>query len=111
MKGLSGRYDKIFSKHIGVNNYEVKLQNYKATFNQNTNEVYIVKPILDEDFNITILIGEKGRFDSYTLCTFVENSENQNDLGDYVETIISGKSNVITHYINFSSFYCIFTSF
>ena len=105
LKFIGNKNDKIFTKHIGVNNYEVKLQNYKATFNQNMNEVYIVKPILDEDFNITILIGEKGRFDSYTLCTFIENSENQNVLGDYIETIISGKTNIITHYINFSSFY------
>ena len=97
--------DTIFIKHIGLTNYEIHLQDYKAVFEEDQNVVNIDKPILNEAFRVTVLVGQKNHFDNFTLCTFAEKSESQyKNLADYVNTFTSVSSNVITHYISFNSF-------
>ena len=98
--------DTIFVKHIGLTNYEIHLQDYKAVFEEDQNIVIIDKPILNEAFRVTVLVGQKGTLNNYTLCTFAEKSESQyKTLADYVNTFTSVTSNVITHYIDFRSFF------
>ena len=104
IKFIGNENDEIFAKHIGLNNYQIHLQEYKATFNENQNVVNIVKPILNEAFRVTVLVDEKGKFDDYSLCSFAEKSESQyKSLAAYVNTFTSITSNIITHYIDFSS--------
>ena len=97
--------DVIFIKHTGFNTYDFKLQEYKATFDEKQNEVIIDKPILDEAFNITILIGKKKTFNDFTLCTLTGKSESQyKDLADYAKTIQDNTNKAISYSIDFSSF-------
>ena len=52
--------DKVFVKHIGLNNVNIKLEEYSATWIESKNTVKIVKPIKNgEAFDITVLIAEK----------------------------------------------------
>ena len=96
--------DTIFVKHIGLTNYKITLQEYSATFDETQNVVTFNKPILNEAFKITVLVGKKGRFDDYSLCTFAEIKESQyQDLADYANTFTSVTSNIVIHYINFKS--------
>ncbi|MBO6244398.1 MAG: hypothetical protein J6O41_07575, partial [Clostridia bacterium] len=96
--------DKVFVKHIGINDVNIKLEEYSATWVESKNTVKIVKPIKNsEAFDVTVLIGKKGQFDDYTLCTFIETPFNEyNTLGDYVSTFVSVSSDIIVHYVNFS---------
>ena len=96
--------DKIFVKHIGITNTKLKLENYYATWVENKNSVNLIKPIKGEAFSITILIGHKGRYDNFSLCTFAELSPDKyKTLGDYVETFTSQSSDVIIHYVDFTN--------
>ena len=96
--------DKVFVKHIGINDVNIKLEEYSATWVESKNTVKIVKPIKNsEAFDITVLIGKKGQFDDYTLCTFVETPfDRYITLGDYVSTFVSVSSDIILHYVDFS---------
>ena len=97
--------DLVFVKHSGINNYPIILQNYYSTFNKDENTVNIIKPIKDESFIFTVLVGIKGRFNEYSLCTFSEKKDGDfSQLGDYVKTFTSVSSNTITHFIDFRSF-------
>ena len=98
--------DLVFVKHSGVTNYKIVVdQNYAATFDESQNTVSIIKPIKDETFRITVLIGERDSFKNYNLCTFAEKKESDySTLGDYVKTFISETSNNILHFIDFRSF-------
>ena len=96
--------DTIFAKHIGLNNNQMNLQDYTASFDKSQNVAIIYKPIYNEEFRFTILVGRKGTLSDYSLCTFAEKSEQQyKDLADYVSSFTSVSSNIITHYIDFSS--------
>jgi hypothetical protein len=81
--------DLVFVKHSGINNYPIILQNYYSTFNKDENTVNIIKPIKDESFIFTVLVGIKGRFNEYSLCTFSEKKDGDfSQLGDYVKTFL-----------------------
>ena len=94
--------DQVFVKHTGItDDYDIVYQSYESTFNENSNEVKIIKPIFDEPFTFNVLVGQKGAFDNYNLCTFHQG--NIKDLADYVSTFTSNESNEIVHYIDFRS--------
>ena len=97
------RNDKIFVKHTGVSDYEIKKQDYSATFIQATNDVKIIKPIFGEEFMITVLVGKKGAFDEVNLCTFLERKQGEK-IADYESTFSSITSDEITHHIEFRNF-------
>ena len=98
--------DNIFVKHIGYSDYVLIVENYYTKFEQEQNIVNIIKPIKDEEFKFTVLVGKPGKFDDYSLCTFSEISEKDySSLGDYVMTFTSSSSNIITHFIDFRSFH------
>jgi len=92
--------DKIFVKHSGVKDYDIKTENYYAAFDQNTNTVNIIKPIFNKVFMITILIGPKDHFNDFTLCTFAEKKQQ----ADYIYSFSSVGNNEISHEIDFKSF-------
>ena len=104
VKFIGSENDEIFAKHIGLNNYEIHLEEYEATFNDYQNVVNIVKPIFNEAFKIIVFVDKKGKFDDFSLCTFAEKTESQiKSLATYVNIFTSVGSNIITHYIDFSS--------
>ena len=97
--------DLVFVKHTGINNYPINLQSYGSSFDKEENTVYITKPIKDEAFSITVLVGKRRTLENYSLCTFAERKENDfSGLADYVKTFTSVSSNTITHFIDFRSF-------
>lgn len=94
--------DQVFVKHMGVpSSYTINYKINPLVFNENTNEVTIIKPIFGEEFTFNVLVGQKDAFKDYNLCTFHQNSIN--NLGDYVKSFISKDSNQIVHYIDFRS--------
>ena len=104
LKFIGQANDAIFAKHTGYSNYLIQIQPYQTSFISTENVAIIDKPILNEAFRITVLVGRKGRFDGYSLCTFAGKKEEEyKDLGDYVNSFTSVSSNIITHYIDFSS--------
>ena len=97
--------DLIFVKHTGITDYQIIIQPYYSTFDINENTVSIIKPIKDEKFRITVLVGRPGTLGNYTLCTFAEKAESDYaNLANYAKTFISESSNTITHFIDFRSF-------
>ena len=98
--------DLVFVKHTGISDYIIRVkEGYSAEFNQDENTVYIEKPINDESFRVTVLVGQKGHFNDFTLCTFAEKKESEySKLANYTNTFTSVSSNVITHFIDFRSF-------
>ena len=97
--------DKVFVKHMGITDTTLEMEEYSATWVENKNSVSIIKPIKNsEAFSITVLIGKKGHFNSYTLCTFAEiTPDKYSTLGDYVATFTSVTSDIATHFIDFST--------
>ena len=95
--------DKVFVKHIGMNNVNIKLEEYSATWVESKNTVKIIKPIKNgEAFDITVLIAKKDHFNDYSLCTFIETPfDKYITLGDYVSTFVSVSSDIVLHYIDF----------
>jgi len=97
--------DLVFVKHQSITDYSIALQKYYSTFDQEENTVNIIKPIKDESFKVTVLVGERGRFNDYSLCTFAEKQEKDySQLADYAKTFISVSSNTMSHFIDFRSF-------
>ena len=95
--------DKIFVKHIGITGNPGNLEQYYSKFVESKNTVNILKPILNEAFSITVLVGKKGHFDSFSLCTFAQTSADKySTLADYVATFTSVTSDIITHFIDFT---------
>ena len=94
--------DKIFVKHAGISSYTIKIENYISTFIESSNSVRIVKPIFQEEFMFTVIVGKPGSLSNITLCTFME--KKHEDLGDYVKSFSSVSSDEITHFIDFYNF-------
>ena len=96
LSGESGT--TLFTKHTGVGDYSPKIENnYYATFDSTSNSVSIQKPINDEEFTITVIVGEKGTLSWITQCELAD----KKSYGDYSNTFISVSSNIIIHYIDF----------
>ena len=97
--------DEIFVKHSGITDYSIITQSYYSTFDINENTVSIIKPIRDEKFRVTVLVGRPNRFNNYNLCIFAEKKESEySTIADYAKTFTAESSNTITHFIDFRSF-------
>ena len=76
LKFIANKKVDIFAKDICLTNCEFELlQEYKATFDEDENNVKINRPILNESFIITILVGKEGKLNNYSLCNFDGKSE------------------------------------
>ena len=99
---LTGDIDvNIFSKHSSIGNYNLNITDYQTSFDSTSNAVLITKPINNEEFLITVIIGLKGSLSSINQCDLAFNDKTK--YGDYSKTFTSISSNVITHYIDFFS--------
>ena len=95
--------DKIFIKHAGVSDYIIRTTDYHTSFNEKTNDVIILKPILGEEFIFTVLIARNGKLDNVNLCTFVERKKGEK-IADYENSFPSKSSDEITTHIEFRNF-------
>ena len=95
----------IFTKHSSYpESYSPVIRDYQATFDESKNSVSISKPIFDEEFNITVIVGKRGELDSITQCELATTVDKKS-FGDYSYTFTSSTtSNVVLHYIDFGSF-------
>ena len=99
--------DTIYLKYSHLYDYQIQeFREFNVTFDQNENMISVIKPIIDEEFNYTILIGKKGTFDSYNLCTFSELDKSQyKALGDFVVILNSVSNQTVNYYVHFESFF------
>ena len=100
---LTGESVPVFTKHAAVDdNYSPIIQEYYITFDSSTNTASIVKPIYDEEFTITVIVGEKDTLNILSQCDLAFNDKST--YGKYSNTFVSVSSNLITHFIDFESF-------
>ena len=99
---LTGESVPVFTKHAAVGEYSPVIVDYQTTFDSSTNTASIVKPIYNEEFTITVIVGEKGSLSGLTQCDLAFNDKSK--YGKYSNTFISVSSNLITHFIDFESF-------
>ena len=92
---------KAFVKHAAIGNNKVVIQDgYEViTFDETKNSVNIKKPILNEEFTITIIVDLKGTLDKYTQCDLAFGDYTK--IGKYQKRFISVTSNNIIHFIDF----------
>ena len=99
---LTGESVPVFTKHAAVGEYSPVIIDYQTTFDSSTNTASIIKPIYNEEFTITVIVGEKGSLSGLTQCDLAFNDKKK--YGKYSNTFISVSSNLITHFIDFESF-------
>ena len=95
---------QVFVKHTAIGNGRIITQEgYKEiTFDDTKNSVSFKKPIINEEFSITVIVGEKGTLGKYTMCDLAFGDKSS--IGKYSKTFTSISSNTIIHFINFNSF-------
>ena len=93
----------IYSKHTGIDkSYSPKLEpDYGVTFDSSGNTATIKKPIFDEEFTITVLVGPENSLGSVSQCELA--FKDKSTLAPYVSSFTSVSSNIITHYIDFTN--------
>ena len=93
---------KAFVKHAAIGSYKVNIQkNYTdILFDETKNTVTIKKPILNEEFIMTIIVDKKEKLGKYTQCDLA--FDDKRIIGIYQMRFISLASNTITHFIDFS---------
>ena len=91
-----------FVKHTAIGNGKIDTQEgYKdITFDDTKNSVLIKKPIINEEFTITIIVDRKGTLGKYTQCDLAFTDKSK--IGKYSKTFISVTSNTIIHFIDFA---------
>ena len=90
----------IFSKHTTMGNYNLNITDYKVSFDSTANAILITKPVNDETFNITVIVGLKGTLNYISQCDLA--FKDKSTFGDYSYTFTSVSSNIITHYVDFA---------
>ena len=99
---LIGENINLFTKHAAINDsYSPNINlNYSVSFDQSSNSLNIIKPILGEEFTFTVII-DKDSLQSLTQCDLAFKDKTQ--LGDYVKTFTSSSSDRIIHFVDFAS--------
>ena len=92
-----------FLKHAAIGNNKVVIQEdyTDITFDETKNSVTIKKPIINEEFNVTIVVDKKGNLGKYTQCDFAFGDIGS--IGKYRKSFVSVTSNTIIHFIDFSN--------
>ena len=99
---LSNETNKdLFTKHAAIaSDYTPQINtNYSVTFDPDSNVVNIIKPIIGEQFTITVIV-KKTSLEDITMCDLAFTDKSK--LGDYVNSFVSTSSDRIIHYIDFS---------
>ena len=91
-----------FVKHTPIDNDEIKTQEgYEIiTFDDTKNTVIFKKPIINEEFTFTVIVGVKGTLGRLTQCDLA--FKDKSSFGIYSKTFISVSSNFIIHFIDFA---------
>ena len=98
---LNGENIKMFTKHAGISStYSPQInENYTVTFDQDSNALDIIKPILGEVFNFKVIV-HKESLESLSICDVAFNDLSKYD---YVKSFESTSSDRVIHHIDFSS--------
>ena len=98
---LLGEDVNMFTKHAAISDdYAPSVNpNYTISFDSGSNVVNIIKPILGETFNITVII-KKTSLEGLTICDL--SFHDKSKLGDYVNSFVSTTSDRIIHFVDFS---------
>ena len=93
-----------FVKHAAIGNNKVVIQDgyTEISFDETKNSVLIKKPILNEEFSVSVVADFKGQLSKYTQCDFSFGDIEQ--IGKYHRTFDSKSSNIIIHFIDFESY-------
>ena len=99
---LIGENINLFTKHAAISDsYSPNINlNYSVSFDQSSNSLNIIKPILGEEFTFTVIV-DKDSLQSLTQCDLAFKDKTQ--LGDYVKTFTSSSSDRIIHFVDFAS--------
>ena len=99
---LIGENINLFTKHAAISDsYSPNINlNYSVSFDQSSNSLNIIKPILGEEFTFTVIV-DKDPLQSLTQCDLAFKDKTQ--LGDYVKTFTSSSSDRIIHFVDFAS--------
>ena len=94
---------KAFVKHVAIGNNKVVLQKdfTELDFDPTKNSIKILKPIINEEFSISVVADLKGKLSGYSQCDFSFGDIQK--IGKYHKTFDSKSSNTITHFIDFAS--------
>ena len=94
---------KAFVKHVAIGNNKVVLQKdfTELYFDPTKNSIKILKPIINEEFSISVVADLKGKLSGYSQCDFSFGDIQK--IGKYHKTFDSKSSNTITHFIDFAS--------
>ena len=92
-----------FVKHAAIGNNKIVIQeNYTdIIFDETKNSVHIKKPIINEEFSVSVVADYKGQLGKYTQCDFSFGDIEK--IGKYHRTFDSKSSNTIVHFIDFES--------
>ena len=92
----------LYSKHSSIGEeYSPVISEYNTTFDSSTNVASIIKPIYGEVFTVTVMVGQSGSLNGITQCDLAFNDKSI--YADYIYSFISISSNIITHFIDFST--------
>ena len=99
---LVGDDINMFTKHSDISDtYKPNINmNYSVSFDSDSSILNIIKPILGESFNFTVIIKDTS-LESLTICDVA--FDDKSKLGDYVKSFISTSSDRIIHYVDFAS--------
>ena len=99
---LVGDDINMFTKHSDISDtYKPNINmNYSVSFDSDSSILNIIKPILGESFNFTVIIKDTS-LESLTICDVA--FDDKSNLGDYVKSFISTSSDRIIHYVDFAS--------
>ena len=91
----------VFLKHTAIGYNHITYQdNYtKIVFDGTKNSVTIKKPIINEEFIITVIVDSKDTLGKYTQCDLAFGDKSK--IGKYSKSFISVTSNSIVHFIDF----------
>ena len=92
-----------FVKHAAIGNNKVVLQEdfTEIGFDETKNSVHIKKPIINEEFSVSVVADFKGQLGKYTQCDFSFGDIEK--IGIYHRTFDAKSSNTIVHFIDFES--------
>ena len=91
-----------FLKHTPIDNNGIIFQNNYThlDFDDTKNSIIIKKPIINEEFIITVIVDTKGSLGKLTQCDVAFSDKSK--IGKYSRSFISVLSNTMVHFIDFA---------
>jgi len=93
-----------FLKHTAIGSNRIIFQEgyTEISFDDTKNSISFKKPIINEEFIVTIIVDYRGALEKYTQCDLAFTDKSR--IGKYSKSFISVSSNLLVHFIDFGSF-------